>query len=354
MNVRYAVVVLLTTGFLGAQAPKSEKPDISVGYNFVVAPVTARDGNGNIVNGLSPADFQLYDNGKLQKITEDSASHPLSMVVAVQASANMDDMLRGIRKTGILFSDLVLGASGEIAVISFDHRIQTMTEFTSDPDKISSAFQGIKAGSATHHLNDAAMQGVNMLRTRDRTRRRVLMIIGETRDVGSKMDVREVLTAAQFRDITVYAVEVSHLLTSLTYHPDPLPPNPIPPEARDLSAGVIGTDTTDAQGAECCTPSMGNDAPIFTELFFAGKDVFVPSPQDTYTKFTGGRKYAYKRQRGLEKAITEIGEDINSQYLLTYLPNDPDPAGYHNIDVKVLKPGLSVTTRPGYWSVAKP
>ena len=62
---------------------------------FIMAPVTVRDAKGNIVNGLTPLDFELYDNGKPQTITEDAASHPVSMVVAVQSSANMVNILPG-------------------------------------------------------------------------------------------------------------------------------------------------------------------------------------------------------------------------------------------------------------------
>jgi len=321
---------------------------------FIMAPVIVHDAQGNIVNGLAPLDFELYDNGKKQTITEDAASHPVSMVVAVQSSANMLKVLPGIRKLGSLFSGLVLGANGEIAVLSFDHRVQTMTEFTSDSDKISTAFKEIKVGSSPNHLNDAAMQGVNMLRKRDRSRRRVLILIGETRDSGSTMRVRDVLTEAEFRDIAVYAVEVSHFLASLNYHPDPARPNPIPPEARPLPAGVIATQTTDAQGAVCCSPSMGDWSPIFNEIFTAVKAIFISNPQDVYTKFTGGHGYSYKTQKGLEEAIIDIGNEIHSQYLLTYLPNNPDDSGYHEIEVKILKPGLKVSTRPGYWSAARP
>ena len=43
---------------------------------FVMAPVIVHDAQGNIVNGLSPLDFELYDNGKLQKITEDATTPP--------------------------------------------------------------------------------------------------------------------------------------------------------------------------------------------------------------------------------------------------------------------------------------
>jgi VWFA-related protein len=363
MSIRNLVAGLLAAGLLMAQEPaKSPEPatpdtgDLIFRQEnvFVMAPVIVRDAQGNIVNGLTPLDFELYDNGKLQKITEDAASHPISLVVAVQSSANMEKLLPGIRKIGSLFSGLVLGENGEIAVLSFDHRVQTMTEFTSDPDKISEAFKKIKSGSSPSHLNDAAMQGVNMLNRRDKSRRRILMLISETRDNGSQMTVRDVLTEAEFKDVAVYAVEVSHLLSSLTYHPDPPRPNGIPPEARALPGGIIGTQTTDAQGAVCCSPAMGDWSPMFKEIFTAVKAIFISNPQEVYTKFTGGREYSYKTQRGLEEAIADIGDEIHSQYLLTYLPNNPDEAGYHEIEVRILKPGLKVTTRPGYWTAAKP
>ncbi|MBZ5634095.1 MAG: VWA domain-containing protein [Acidobacteriia bacterium] len=355
MSIRNLIAGVLIAGVLLAQEPAKPtvpeeipKSDIVVEYNFVTAPVVVHDARGNVVTGLNPLDFELYDNGKLQKITEDATTHPISMVVAVQSSANMEKLLPGIRKIGSLFSGLVLGENGEMAVLSFDHRVQTMTEFTSDPNKISDAFKNIKIGSTPNHVNDAAMKGVNMLRTRDKARRRVLMLISETRDNGSSMGVRDVLTEAEFKDITVYAVEVSHLLTSLTTHPQAPRTTGIPPEARHLPAGIIGTPTTDAQ------QNMGDYSPIIKEIFTAVKAIFISNPQEVYTRYTGGREYSYMTQKGLEQAITDIGNDIHSSYLLTYLPNNPEDAGYHEIEVRILKPGLKVTARPGYWSAAKP
>jgi VWFA-related protein len=354
MSIRNLVAGVLMAGLLAAQEPtKPPEPqepasaDIVVNYQFVMAPVIVHDARGNVVSGLTPLDFELYDNGKLQKITEDATTHPISMVVAVQASANMEKLLPDIRKIGSLFSGLVLGENGELAVLSFDHRIQTMTEFTSDPEKISDAFKKIKSGSSPNHVNDAALQGAYMLGRRDKSRRRVLLLLSETRDNGSEVTVRDVLTKAEFSDITVYAVEVSHLLTSLTTHNEPPRPTGIPPEARHLPAGIIGTQTTDAQ------QNMGDYSPIIKEIFTAVKAIFISNPQEVYTKYTGGREYSYMTQKGLQQAISDIGNDIHSSYLLTYLPNNTNEAGYHEIEVKILKPGLKVTTRPGYWSAAK-
>ncbi|MGH9647668.1 MAG: hypothetical protein ACRD4E_12735, partial [Bryobacteraceae bacterium] len=327
MSIRNLIAGILVAGLVMAQGPvklpeptKSPEPqvdpnDLIFRQNnvFVMAPVIVHDLRGNIVNGLSPLDFELYDNGKLQKITEDATSHPISLVVAVQASANMEKLLPDIRKIGSLFTGLVLGENGEMAVLAFDHRVQTMTNFTADPDKISAAFKAIKTGSTPNHLNDAAMKGVDMLRTRDKTRRRILLLIAETRDSGSSMGVRDVLTEAEFKDITVYAVEVSHLLTSLTSRHEPPRPSAIPPEARHLPGGYIGTKTTDAQ------QNMGDYSPAIKEIFTAVKAIFISNPQEVYPKYTGGREYSDMTQKGLEKAIADIGDEIHSQYLLTYL-----------------------------------
>src|SRR6516162_4080118 len=191
-------------------------PIFQTSVKEVMAPVTVTDKDGHTVNGLSPLDFRLLDNGKPQTFTQDTATHPISLVVAVQANANVEKILPQIQKVGSVFDNLVIGDNGEMAVLAFDHRIQTMTPFTSDPDKIHDAFKKIKVGSYSSHLNEAAMESLNMLRRRPSDHRRILILISESRDGGSHFHVRDVLTEAEFADIVIYPVDISHLLTSLT------------------------------------------------------------------------------------------------------------------------------------------
>ena len=54
-------------------------------------------------------------------------------------------------------------------------------------------------------------------------------------------------------------------------------------------------------------------------------------------------------QRTLERAISDLGEELHSQYLLTYVPNNQEEGGYHNIVVQVLKPDMKVRARDGYY-----
>jgi hypothetical protein len=54
-------------------------------------------------------------------------------------------------------------------------------------------------------------------------------------------------------------------------------------------------------------------------------------------------------QKELDRAVSELGEELHSQYLLTYTPNNQEESGFHTINVQVLKPDLKVRARDGYY-----
>jgi VWFA-related protein len=345
-----------------AGSPQADQDDVStfkLGVQAVQAPVTVLDRNGKVVSGLNALDFTLLDNGKQQQITEDLSEHPISLVVVIQANSAMEKILPQIRKAGTLFDSLVGGESGEMAVIAFDHRVQVLTNFTTDPDKVHAAFMGkdkvgnytLRSGSSTSALNDATMAAVNLLKVRPPNRKRIMIIIAENQDKGSGMHVRDVLEAQEFANIVVYPLNVSHLMTSLTATPMPTRPDTIPPGGQYLPNGQVMTPTTDQQ-----INNNGDWTPIFEDIFRAAKGLFVPVtyPLTIYSRYTGGREFPFYTQKGLEQAIDDIGQDLHNQYILTYSPNDKFEAGYHTIKVTVDKPDMRVTTREGYWMAGKP
>lgn len=344
----------ISVGSQQPSAPQSSDDDTRPTFvqtvKEVMAPVTVTDRDGKTVNGLTGLDFTLLDNGKPQAIMVDTLAHPISLVVAVQANATVESIIPQIRKIGSVFDNLVIGENGEMAVLAFDHRIQTMTPFTSDPDKIHDAFKNIKAGSYSSHLNEATMDALNLLRNRPADRRRILVLISESRDAGSHYHVRDVLTEAEFADIVIYPIDISHLLSSLTAKQLPnRTQSVIPPGGITYPNGQINTPTLDLQ-----LNQNGNFVPLFKEMFVAVKAIFVPNPLEVYSRFTGGREYSFMSQRGLESAVSDIGEELHSQYLLTYSPNNQEDAGFHEIEVQIHKPELKVRTRNGYWLAGKP
>jgi VWFA-related protein len=339
---RRAFAGFLLTGVLFAQ---QDKPTFISNVRIVMTPVTVTDRGGNIIPGLTPADFRLLDNGKLQKIDQDMASHPMSMVIAVQANDKVEKILPQIQKLGSAIQQQILGDEGEVAILEFDHRMQTLSDFTSDPDAISKALKKLKPGSTSSRLNDAAIEAINLLKKRPETRRKVLLLISESRDNGSELKPREVLSAAEFANVNIYSIDISHLMSSLTAGPSANRSvlDNRPPGAVYQPNGAVETPTTQAQAA------LGNWVPLLDEIFIAAKGVFVPNPLKVYTTYTGGRQYSFMTQRELERAVSDLGAELHSQYLLTYTPNNQEEGGFHNIIVQVLKPDLKVRARDGYY-----
>ncbi len=315
----------------------------------VIAPTTVRDKKGNFVDGLQLQDFTLMDDGKPQKITADVRDEPLSLVVAVQKSTNLNDILPKIQRIGILLSDLMAGQDGEVAVVAFDHRIQVAQDFTNEATKVSEALKNLKPGSTSHAVIDAEMECIRMLTHRPPARRRVLLIIAEKRDRGSQMRVREALTQAEFANVAIYSLDISSLVATLTGEQIPPRPPPIPVTAEHVPAGAYATPSSIEQNYY-----LGNYIPMFVDIFKGVKSLFVDDTLDVFTRFTGGKEYSFVSEKSLEKAVQSISDELHSQYLLSYSPNNPTDGGFHEIKVVVNRPGLEVRTRPGYWRAAMP
>jgi VWFA-related protein len=335
----------------GTPGVQTDENTIRLGVRYILVPTTVLDPDGHgYVNGLSVRDFELLDNDTPQKIASDISQQPVSVVLAVQANSEVEPLLPTIKKSGILLHGLVTGQEGDVAILAFDHRMRVMQDFTDDPDKLDDAMQKITAGSSTAALVDAVLQGDRMLKQHDRqnNRRRVIILMSRNVDHGSEAKLQETVRAMQFDDVMVYAVDISKVKTALLKKMDlPRPPKGgIPPEAQpNIAGGVPRSETTNVQEMD------GNWLNVVPPAFRGIRDLFKKTPAEAFTTFTGGNMYSFYNQRGLEDAITDIGKNLNSQYLLSYSPSTDTKGepGFHNIRVVVDRPGLKVRTRPGYW-----
>jgi VWFA-related protein len=161
---------------------------------------------------------------------------------------------------------------------------------------------------------------VRLLATRPPGRRRVLLVISETRDRSSKMPLEEAVTLAQTENVLVYCVTYSAFLTPFTAKAGTAP--------RAGPLDLIG---------------------VFREIGRLGKT----NTAEALASYTGGARFGFLKQRALEKAIARIGEELHSQYFLSFSVPEDAPPEYHAIDVQVRgRPELTVRTRPGYWPAA--
>lgn len=336
-----------------AAQPNPDAPDygdaiIKVFTTNLVAPVLVTDQNHNIIDGLQPHQFHLYDNGIEQNIQVDTAYPPISMVVAIEKSARVDKILPDLHKLGTLLTQIT-GKSGEAAVIAFDCRIQTPQDFTTDSDKIKNAINGIKSGCSGTRVIDAVERGVYMLSKRPASNRRILLLVSETRDDGSEARLKEVAINLTLSNVEVYAVDISQVTVRLNEGQDqPYPMANVDVANQNLPMGIPSTPTSMEQNF-----GLSNRAqfvPVLKEIFIDAKGLFIRDPATQFVRATGGAQFVFLREKGLESAVQKISQDIHSQYLVSYRPSNVTEGGYHTIMVNIdREPGYICRTRPGYW-----
>jgi VWFA-related protein len=338
------------------QEPSDIPPPFRVTTERVVVPVTVFDRNGSYVNGIDPRQFHLFDNSKEQNINVDIAYQPISLVICIQANSHVEGLLPQVQRVGNLIAPLVIGDQGEASVIAYDSRIRTLQQFTNNADLITQAVKKIQPGSNSNRMIDAVIEGARMLDKRPVNRRRIILLIGETRDLASEGRAREALIDLQLSNIVFYSVDMSRLLSTLTAPPVQPRPDTSLPTSRTMPSGVPATPTSVEQTYGTGNVGSAQFIPLMVELLKDLKGIFKDNPVELFTKGTGGSEFTFYRQKALEEAIARIGEELHSQYLITYSPSNKLEGGFHQITVEVVEhPEVKrIQTRPGYWLAASP
>src|SRR6185295_3458476 len=223
-RMRPKLVILLVAGTLAvaglvlfaqevASDPVTDRVTIRFGVTEVIAPTTVTDRDGSYVHDLKPSQFILYDNDKPQTITVNETFAPISLVVAIQADAKVEPVIPKLQKIGTLVTNLVAGEQGEVAILAFDHRLQLLQDFTGDATKIQDGLKKLKPGSSSSRMIDAVERSSQMLKSRPKDRRRVVLLICESRDKGSEGKLRESLATTQVDNVMVYALNISRAYT---------------------------------------------------------------------------------------------------------------------------------------------
>jgi VWFA-related protein len=340
------------------QAPK-DMPKVKVQVTLVNTPVTVRDARGGMVHNLEQRDFQITDNGVAQQISHfDLGGDPISLVILLETSSRIEPLVPQMRKTGILFTQTVMGPNGEAAVVGFNDSVDKLQEFTSNSDVIENTVAHLGLGTSGSKLYDAMGVGVEMLTGRPQAtpdkpgRRRVLMILSEATDDGSSAKLGEVLRQAQLANVTIYSVGLSTTRAELQAKPKDTRPELTPPGTFPLppQPGTPQTPTSEAN-------RYGNIDLMALAVWAVQHihDQIKDHALEVAATATGGAHLSTFKDRSIEKAIDEIGGELHSQYTISYTPTGSDAIGYHEIKVNVIRndaKNLKVRARPGYYLAA--
>ncbi len=323
--VKTLLVILLSVSLTEAQESLDSvfRSDVPL----VLAPVTVTDKKGNSIDGLTADDFRLTDDGQPRKIrvdTSDTVAAPVSLVVLIQSSGISAPQLARISQVGGMIKPIVAGDRGQVATLTFDREVRLIQEFTADATRVRASFEHLRSiGIRSGVMLDAVAEGVKMLELRPYGNRRVMLILGESRDRGSKTTLGAVMEQAQRSGVVIY---------SGTY---------------SVQAATFVSRPEDA-------PSMPGDADYIAgigELIRLGKT----NTTDALARATGGRHLSFLKTSSLENTISQVGAEIHSQYLLSFAPsssiNNNKNTGFHQIQVAVpSRPDAVIRVRPGYWA----
>jgi VWFA-related protein len=349
-SLKPLVFGMLALAILPGKSPAQE-PTFRSSVPVVLVPVTVMDRNGRFVEGLKPDDFALTSDGKLKQFHMDSAesvSAPLAIVIAVQTNDLSLATNQKVRKVGSLIQPLLTGDRGRAAIVGYGDKPVLLADFTRDPNVLEAAFEQTAAsqGGYTARQIDAVAYAARMLAARPRGERKILILLGESKDRGSLTRLGDALKIIQQDAVTVFAATWSPYRTAFTTQgkdmpnspnssnppPLPSPPNPYNPPGIANTSGNVDLRT----GIDEVARLVQTDS--VKELVYA----------------TGGDKLGFNTLQGLESALTRLGEELHGQYLLSFPAQDATP-GYHELAVQVKdRRGLKVRARLGFWVGEKP
>ena len=165
-----------------------EAPTLRVTTTEVLVPTLVEKRGGGILYGLKESDFVLEDNGVPQKIRvqEEMDTAPVGLVVAVEEGAMSVLEFDKLAKLGPLLDLFLADPRSRVALVGFDSEPYLIQDYTHSGDKVNDELKHLEPGDGGAAILDTVSYGVNLLESQPKEYRRVLLLISEERDHGSK------------------------------------------------------------------------------------------------------------------------------------------------------------------------
>src|SRR6267142_5834320 len=283
----------------GQQTPRPERDQtISINVDLVDLLVSVADKKGKFITSLKKDDFKIFEDDRIQSITNFSSETdlPLTIALLVDTSGSIRDKLRFEQEAATEFFYSTLQRNKDKAlVISFDSGVDLLQDFTDNPEKLAEAVRKIRAGGGTS-LYDAIFLAVTQ-KLAGQQGRRIVILITDGDDNSSRVSLTETLEAAQKNDVTIYA---------------------------------ISTNST---------------------AYFGSKE--QERGDKTLKKFseeTGGKPFFPLKIQDLASSFLDIHDELRSQYQIGYRPSNGKMDGtFRRIRVDIADKRFKARARSGYY-----
>jgi VWFA-related protein len=328
-------LAMTTTAACAQEIPPIEPPvplpstptdnsTLRVTANEVLVPTLVEKHGGGIVYGLKPEDFVLEDNGAPQKIRvqEEMDTAPVSLVVAVEEGGASVLEFDKLAKLGPLLDLFLSDGRSQAALVGFDSKPHLIKDYTHSSEDVNDALKHLEPGNGGDAILDTVSYAVDLLESQPKEYRRVLLLISEERDHGSKHTKPEQLVEKIGRsDVLVLSVSFSPSRAELLH---------------DMK------DSGDQR-----TMNMVSALAMIVQAF--KKNV-----AEEVAHMSGGEYTTFTGDKGFEARVVDAAKHARNRYLLTFSPSNPTP-GLHTIKVRTAKDyGARIVARADYWLVGEP
>jgi Ca-activated chloride channel family protein len=283
-----AAAALLLVRPVGAQR-------IKVTTQTVPLYVTVLDEQKRLVPDLTRDDFEVYDNTKLQTLTNfDNEPTPITVVVMLDTSGSMTlalDLVKdGAEQFLMRMMPLDKGMVG-----AFNDKIEFHpASFTDNRDQLARALKDLDFGYPTR-LYDAIDQSIDQLNGVEG--RKTVLVFTDGDDNSSKKGAGAVMERARLEEVMIYSI------------------------------------------------GLENE-------YFNGQQKVRSSPDRNLRRLseeTGGGFFLLKKKDDLGPTFTRVAQELHSQYVLGFSPEALD-GKIHKLEVRVKRPGLVSRARKSYFA----
>jgi VWFA-related protein len=323
-----------------APAPQQQEPaPIVVRVNEVIVPVTVTDEKGRFVSDLDQKDFQIFDQGKEQKIEffTRERNQPVVVGFLLDLSNNSRTQWKNWEQAAEEMVVEMLPDKPEMQkrfsgyLIGYGSQAELMVDTTSDSQVIVEKIRKLKPGGASA-LYDAIYEACTnrkLIKGEPVEPRRVIIVVGDGNDNTSKHTLEEVLELAQRNLVTIYGIST-------------------------MSSGF--SREGDENLVRLATETGGK---VEYPLQNPYKDVagFLSQPRDegNYALQPGTGAYAAAIASSIFGSVTNVVGEVSTQYILRYIP-DADAQESNKVvrqlTVRVALPFVKVRARNGYYPFA--
>ena len=298
--------------------PAEELPAaISVDVDVVNILASVRDKRGGLVANLEKNDFTILEDGKPQdvKYFTRETDLPLTIGLLIDVSGSQRNLIGIERSAASQFFTKVLRKKDEAFLISFGEESELLQDYTGSPRLLEQGLEQLRVSSGVGGLHPGPVPTAGGPRgtvlydavylaasekLKSEVGRKVLVLITDGVDQGSRLTRDQAIEAAQKADAVIYSIDY-----------------------QDPSAyGPFGG----GGGGEGELRRMSDE--------------------------TGGHVYKVDRKHTLDQVFQELQDEMRSQYAIGYTPtNGVKDGSYRKLEVRLANKDLKAQARKGYYAI---